>query len=79
MTSMIGIKLDRELDGRVAAFAKARGQSKSEVGRRALVEYLDRHSLEEEFRRQLAHAADEDVSDADDMTQAAFDDPDWVW
>ncbi len=76
---MIGIKLDGELDGRVAAFAKARGQSKSEVGRRALVEYLDRHSLDEEFRRQLALAADEDVSDMQDLTQMAFDDPDWVW
>ena len=79
MAAMLGIKLDAELDGRVAEFAKAHGQTKSEVGRRALVEYLDRHSLDKEFRRQLALGANEDVGDVRDFADSAFDDPDWTW
>ncbi len=78
MAAMLGIKLDSDLDGRVAEFARARGQSKSEVGRRALVEYLDRHSLDQEFRRQLALAADEDIGDIEDLTNMAFRTPDWT-
>lgn len=77
MTAMFGIKLDDELDRRISAFARARGQAKSEVGRRALIEYLDRHSLEDEFKRQLAMLADEDLSYMEELERAAFDNPEW--
>lgn len=77
MTVMFGIKIDEELDKRIARFAQSKGQAKSELGRRALIEYLNRHELEEEFRRQLATLADEDVSDMDDLEAMAFQNPEW--
>lgn len=77
MSVMFGIKLDEGLERRVTAFARSRGQAKSEVGRRALIEYLDRHSLEEEFKRQLVQLAPAPVDDVSDLEQMAFDNPEW--
>ena len=77
MNAMLGIKLDGALERRVADFARARGQAKSEVGRRALIEYLDRHSLEEEFRRQIAVLKGSQPDDMDELEQMAFDNPEW--
>ena len=77
MTVMFGIKLDEELDRRISEFARSRGQAKSEVGRRALVEYLDRHAIDQEFKRQLAVLMADDHSDMDELEALAFDNPDW--
>lgn len=74
---MFGIKLDEELDKRIAAYARSKGQAKSEVGRRALIEYLNRHELEEEFKRQLTILADEDASDIAELEAMAFRDSEW--
>jgi predicted transcriptional regulator len=74
---MFGIKLDEALDKRVSDFARAKGQAKSEVGRRALVEYLDRHAFEEELRRQINMVHDLDDAEMDELEAKAFDDPDW--
>jgi predicted transcriptional regulator len=78
MTIMLGIKLDDDLGQRFADFARSQGRGKSEIGRRALIEYLERHSVSDEFRRQLLAAADEAVASGD-PSDAAFDDPDWGW
>ena len=77
MNAMLGIKLDGPLERRIAEFARSRGQAKSEVGRRALIEYLDRHSLEDEFRRQLAMLKASGPEDIADLEQIAFDNPEW--
>jgi predicted transcriptional regulator len=77
MSVMFGIKLDEDLDRRVSKFAREKGQAKSEIGRRALIEYLNRHALDEEFRRQLAVLANEDFSYMEELEAAAFDDPEW--
>jgi predicted transcriptional regulator len=74
---MFGIKLDEELDRRVSTFAREKGQAKSEIGRRALIEYLNRHALDGEFRRQLAALATEDLSYMEELEAAAFDHPEW--
>jgi predicted transcriptional regulator len=77
MAVMFGIKLDEELDRRITRYARSKGQAKSEVGRRALIEYLNRHELEEEFKRQLAMLADEDLSYMEEYERMAFEDPEW--
>ena len=74
---MFGIKIDEALEKRVSRFARSRGQAKSEVGRRALIEYLDRHELEEEFKRQIRVLADQDLSDMDELEAIAFHNAEW--
>ena len=77
MSVMFGIKLDEELDRRVSEYARSKRQAKSEIGRRALIEYLDRHALEEEFKRQIDSLAGEDLSYMEELEQMAFRDPEW--
>jgi predicted transcriptional regulator len=53
--AMLGIKLGPEIEQRFERFVRRRGQRKSDVGRAAIVEYMDRHDIDDaEFRRQLA-------------------------
>ncbi|HEX5259778.1 MAG TPA: ribbon-helix-helix domain-containing protein [Sphingomicrobium sp.] len=74
---MFGIKLDEELDRRISEYARSKGQAKSEIGRRALIEYLDRHALEEEFKRQIGSLAGEDLSYMEELERMAFQNPEW--
>lgn len=60
---MLGVRLDEELEQRLAAVARSQGRSKSDIAREAVRRYVDRHdaALKAEARRQsLAAAAAED-------------------
>jgi RHH-type rel operon transcriptional repressor/antitoxin RelB len=65
---MLGLRLEKELEERLDRFAAQRMRTRSDVARAAVREYLDRHSIDEEFRRQvrmleaLPTAADADRS-----------------
>lgn len=55
---MLGIKLGAEIEQRFERFVRRLGQRKSDVGRAAIVEYMDRHDLDDAaFRRDLAAVA----------------------
>ncbi len=56
---MLGIKLGPDIEQRFERFIRRRGQRKSDVGRAAIVEYMDRHDDDDvEFRRELALIAE---------------------
>jgi metal-responsive CopG/Arc/MetJ family transcriptional regulator len=55
---MLGIRLNGEVEARFERFVRRRGQRKSEVGRTAIIEYMDRHEDDQEFERQLKAAAE---------------------
>lgn len=59
---MLGVRLGAEVERRLDRFARRRGRPKSDVARAAIVEYMDRHDLEEEFERQLKAAASDEAS-----------------
>ena len=50
---MLGVRLDSQTEKRLDRFVRERGRAKSEVARAAIVEYLERHDLEAELRRQV--------------------------
>lgn len=64
---MLGVRLDAETERRLDALARARGRSRSDVVREALVRYLDGDSWLEECRRQsrlvTAHESEEETLD----------------
>lgn len=51
---MLGLRLDKALESRLTKFAVGTRRTRSDVVREALDEYLLRHSLDDEFKRQLA-------------------------
>lgn len=55
----VGIRLDENLERRLAAVAKREGRSKSAVARAAIRRYLEEHGLAEEARRQSLAIADD--------------------
>jgi Arc/MetJ-type ribon-helix-helix transcriptional regulator len=55
---MLGIRLNSDVEARFERFVRRRGQRKSEVGRTAIIEYMDRHGDDQEFERQLKAAAE---------------------
>ncbi|MCK8455722.1 type II toxin-antitoxin system RelB family antitoxin [Sphingomonas faeni] len=66
---MLGVRLDSELEERLAAVARTQGRSKSDIAREAVRRYVERHDeafLAEAKRQSLAaaaqdrHAIDED-------------------
>ena len=63
---MLGVRLDEELEQRLAAVARTQGRSKSDIAREAVRRYVDRHdeALQAEARRQsllaAEHEGDED-------------------
>lgn len=66
---MLGVRLDSELEDRLAAVARTQGRSKSDIAREAVRRYVERHDeafLAEAKRQSLAaaaqdrHAIDED-------------------
>jgi predicted transcriptional regulator len=55
---VLGVRLTPEIENRMTRFARSTGRPKSDVARAAIVEYLDRHTDELEFERQLQAAAE---------------------
>lgn len=47
---MLGVRLDEELERRLAAVARSQGRSKSDIAREAVRRYVDLH--DEAFRRE---------------------------
>ncbi|KQS51120.1 MULTISPECIES: type II toxin-antitoxin system RelB family antitoxin [unclassified Sphingomonas] len=80
---MLGVRLDSELEERLAAVARTQGRSKSDIAREAVRRYVERHDeafLAEAKRQSLAAAAlgwtEED--DAWERLGVAWDDPEPV-
>jgi RHH-type rel operon transcriptional repressor/antitoxin RelB len=81
---MLGIRLDAELEAGLSALARRTQRTKSDVAREAVREYLERHSLDVEYRRQVAlvHEAQKgtDLDWLDAMTDDLMaDEPDYDW
>lgn len=55
---MLGIKLGREVEERFERFVHRKGQRKSDIGRAAIIEYMDRHEDDGEFERDLKRVAE---------------------
>jgi predicted DNA-binding protein len=55
---MLGIKLGREVEARFERFVRRTGQRKSDIGRAAIIEYMDRHDDDSEFERELKRVAE---------------------
>ena len=78
---MLGVRLDSELEERLAAVARTQGRSKSDIAREAVRRYVERHDeafLAEAKRQSLAAAAlgwTED-DEAWERLGVAWDDPD---
>ncbi|MEG3082469.1 ribbon-helix-helix protein, CopG family [Sphingomonas sp. PB2P12] len=66
---MLGVRLDSELEDRLAAVARTQGRSKSDIAREAVRRYVERHDeafLAEAKRQSLAAALqDSQVRDED--------------
>ena len=64
---MLGVRLDSELEQRLAAVARAQGRSKSDIAREAVRCYVERHdeAFLAEARRQSLNAAALDRTEAD--------------
>ena len=59
---MLGVRLDSELEERLAAVARTQGRNKSDIARDAVRRYVERHdeAFLAEARRQSLTAADHD-------------------
>ena len=66
---MLGVRLDSDLEERLAAVARTQGRSKSDIAREAVRRYVERHDeafLAEAKRQSLAVAKqDREVRDED--------------
>jgi len=77
---MLGVRLDSDLEERLAAVARTQGRSKSDIAREAVRRYVERHDeafLAEARRQSLAAAAlgwTED-DEAWERLGVAWDDP----
>ena len=62
---MLGVRLDEELEQRLAAVARTQGRSKSDIAREAVRRYVERHdeAFLAEARRQSLRAAELDSRD----------------
>ena len=54
---MLGVRLDTELEERLAAVARTQGRSKSDIAREAVRRYVDLH--DEAYRREAARQSAE--------------------
>lgn len=69
---MLAVRLDEELEARLAALARSRGRSKSDLVRDALERYLNEDAYLAEMRRQSLLAAQADgCADVLDFAAAA--------
>jgi RHH-type rel operon transcriptional repressor/antitoxin RelB len=62
---MLGVRLDTELEERLAAVARTQGRSKSDIAREAVRRYVDLHddAYRREARRQSTRASQRVSSD----------------
>ena len=62
---MLGVRLDTELEERLAAVARTQGRSKSDIAREAVRRYVDLHddAYRREARRQSTSASQRVSSD----------------
>ncbi len=63
---MLGVRLDSELEERLAAVARTQGRSKSDIAREAVRRYVERHDeafLAEAKRQSLAASAQDNRDD----------------
>ena len=62
---MLGVRLDSELEERLAAVARTQGRSKSDIAREAVRRYVDLHdeAFRREARRQSLRASKRDGDD----------------
>lgn len=67
---MLGLRLEPALANQLDAFARQTKRTRSSIARDAVREYLDRHSIEAEFQRQVA-VLNSRRSDEDEAWQAA--------
>jgi RHH-type rel operon transcriptional repressor/antitoxin RelB len=66
---MLGVRLDSELEERLAAVARTQGRSKSDIAREAVRRYVERHDeafLAEAKRQSLAAAAQDRLAKDED-------------
>ena len=66
---MLGVRLDSELEERLAAVARTQGRSKSDIAREAVRRYVERHDeafLAEAKRQSLAAAAQDRLATEED-------------
>ena len=70
---MLGVRLDTELEERLAAVARTQGRSKSDIAREAVRRYVDLHddAYRREARRQSTRASQRASSDDVLFWQAA--------
>ncbi len=78
---MLGVRLDSELEERLAAVARTQGRSKSDIAREAVRRYVERHDeafLAEARRQSLAAAALGWTEEDEEWERlgVAWDDPD---
>ncbi|WP_019516632.1 ribbon-helix-helix protein, CopG family [Sphingomonas sp. Mn802worker] len=61
---MLGVRLDEELEQRLAAVARSQGRSKSDIAREAVRRYVDLHdeAFRREARRQSLRASRRETS-----------------
>ncbi|PZU09718.1 ribbon-helix-helix protein, CopG family [Sphingomonas sp.] len=61
---MLGVRLDSELEQRLAAVARSQGRSKSDIAREAVRRYVDLHdaAFRAEAKRQSLRAAARDTA-----------------
>ncbi len=62
---MLGVRLDEELEQRLAAVARSQGRSKSDIAREAVRRYVDLHdeAFRREARRQSLRASRRESAD----------------
>lgn len=63
---MLGVRLDTELEERLAAVARTQGRSKSDIAREAVRRYVDLHdeAYRREARRQSLRASRREAGEA---------------
>ena len=64
---MLGVRIDSELEQRLAAVARSQGRSKSDIAREAVRRYVERHdeAFLAEAKRQSLRASGRDGADDD--------------
>ena len=64
---MLGVRLDSDLEARLAAVARTQGRSKSDIAREAVRRYVDLHdeAYRREARRQSLRASKRDAAEDD--------------
>jgi RHH-type rel operon transcriptional repressor/antitoxin RelB len=70
---VLGVRLDSELEERLAAVARTQGRSKSDIAREAVRRYVERHDeafLAEAKRQSLVAAAADRAADDWDFFEA---------